>query len=270
MAWLRVYDYLLPRARAWALTVTKPLRSFFEGLTGLPADIRDYLDLVWFDIFPETTRDLAAWETQFNLRDVAGLTEQERRDRLAGAWQAQGGQSPRYLQDTLQAQGFPLYVYEWWAPGPPTVPPTPPTVRDPRLHLRGSSLEGGYIVNLGETLAELGEPTALLGNTSVPVGYPLVNKIYTTEPDYLILLDETLAYAGEPEAMLGNFLEYVDREKEYEISDDPDTWRYYWYLGGPTFPDLVTIDPSRKNELEALVLKIKPAHTWVGMLVEYN
>ena len=107
--------HLLPNARAWRLTITKTLRSFFEGLTYIWTDPREFIDLVWKDIDPATTRELDMWEEQFDLPN-RGLTESERRDRLAAAWKASGGQSPRYLQDTLQAAGFEVYIHEWWDP----------------------------------------------------------------------------------------------------------------------------------------------------------
>jgi len=212
---LRIYRHLLPKARAWLLFPGKTITQFFVGLTGLPADIRVFFDSIWDDISPQTTRELEAWERQFNLTDPGTLTEAQRRDRLAGAWQAMGGQSPRYIQDTLQDAGFPVYVHEWWEPGPPTVPVTPPVVRDPRVYLRGSSLPANFLTGLGETLAQLGEPVMLLGNTNEPQGYPLVNKIFSTRKNYLVELGEPGMQLGEPAAMLGNFDGFDFIQKEY-------------------------------------------------------
>jgi hypothetical protein len=65
---LRVIQHLLPHALAWRLTVvTKALRKFFEGIAAFFGDVREFIDLVFFDLFPETTREVQRWEAQFGL-----------------------------------------------------------------------------------------------------------------------------------------------------------------------------------------------------------
>lgn len=112
--YFRQFQHLLPRSEAWRTTVEKQLRQFFEALGESPTgDAVEFVDDVWLDIFPQTTRELELWETQFALSGTG--TEQERRDILEARWQAQGGQDPRYIQDILQVAGFPVYVHEWWS-----------------------------------------------------------------------------------------------------------------------------------------------------------
>jgi len=105
MTFLNVIKHLLPKARAWSVTIDKQLRQFFEGLASSGDDVKVFLDGVWLDVFPATTRELSAWELQFALKDT-GLSDSARRDRLDATWKAVGGQSPRYIQDTLQANGL--------------------------------------------------------------------------------------------------------------------------------------------------------------------
>jgi uncharacterized protein YmfQ (DUF2313 family) len=108
----RQFEHLLPRGEAWRITLEKTLRKFFEGLGPNTDDAVNFVDLVFLDLFPDTTRELAQWETQFGLPGTG--TDTERRASLLAAWQASGGQSPRYLQDVMQAAGFDVYVFEWW------------------------------------------------------------------------------------------------------------------------------------------------------------
>lgn len=112
---LNIFKHLLPDARAWRLVPEKFLRKFFSGLANsdIAVGVKLFFDEIFTDIDPVYTRELQAWENQFGLTDT-GLTEPERRDRLAATWQAVGGQDPRYIQDTLQAAGFPVYIHEWW------------------------------------------------------------------------------------------------------------------------------------------------------------
>ena len=58
---INIFKHLLPNARAWRITVQKQLREFFEGLTGLIDDTKEFHDGVYNDIDPETTREHDMW-----------------------------------------------------------------------------------------------------------------------------------------------------------------------------------------------------------------
>lgn len=263
MSWLATYQHLLPNARAWRITADKRLRQFFQGLTGLPADIQEFFDLIWSDLQPATTRQLSDWEFEFGLADY-NLTESERRARLASAWQATGGQSPRYIQDTLQAAGFDVYVHEWWEPGS-----NPPIARNPSAYLNNDNAVV-YLIEAGEAIAEAGEVLAEAGETVGAPGYPLVNKIISSVSEIVPLCGEVLAACGEPTATCGEFTGYSFVQKDYNVPTNPVFWPYFLYIGAPTFPGLANIPLARKDEFETLCLKICPAQQWLGILVSYT
>lgn len=270
MMFLRIFKHLLPRARAWRITVDKKLRQFFAGLAGAGDSVKLFLDEVWLDIFPATTRELGTWESQWGLQD-AGLTEQQRRDRLDATWKALGGQSPGYIQDTLRANGFDVYVHEWWEPGTEPVPGVKQCVapRNPLMWLRREFTGVTLLVECGEPSAQCGEAFAEAGNSLQPRGYPLVNKILRTVPDILPLCGEALAEAGEEIALCGNYTSYRSELQNYIVPRDPAKWPYFLYIGGQTFGDIAQVAPGRKDEFERLCLKICPAQQWLGILVEY-
>lgn len=213
----------------------KMLARFFLGLSSLGQSFRPYADRVFLDIFPNETDDIEGWEAQFGIYRKGGLTELERRSRLAGAWKALGGQSPRYIQDTLQGRGFDVYIHEWWEPGT-----NPPTARDPRNYL-------------GD------------GND----GYIIVSKVTETTTDLIVRAGDEDVRAGEDFMQAGNFSEFQFVEKTYEPPDDPDLWPYFLYIGGETFPNVAQVPVARRDEFEELCQKIKPAQQWLGILVEY-
>jgi len=266
----RVFKHLLPSARAWRLVVEKRLRQLFEGLAGATSDVKSFFDGVYRDIFPETTREIQAWERQFALPDT-GITEQERRDRLAATWKALGGQDPRYIQDTLRARGFDVYVHEWWEPGTERAVGVSgcATPRNPLMWLRREFTEIRILVECGEALAACGEDFALAGNSLQPVGYPLVNKVLRTVPDIEPLCGEALAACGEDLATCGNYIGYREEVRPYTVPRDPEKWPYFLYIGAEIFGETAQVNPSRKDEFEALCLKICPAQQWLGILVEY-
>lgn len=233
MIFFRLFTHLLPRARAWRLTVEKKLRRFIVGFAeGFGPDAREFVDLILLDVFPETTRQLSEWESQFGL--TAGtLTESERRERLAGAWTATGGQSPRYIEDVLRAAGFDVYVHEWFAPGS-LYPPTP---RDPNLYLTSDISSG---MECGEAIAEAGEEFAMCGYVVYTPGDVISNE---------------LDNPAQPPTV---------------IPTDPAYYPFFFYIGAAVFPNLANVPTSRRAELEALILRIKPTHCWVGMLINYT
>lgn len=260
----RQFQHLLPNSKAWNLTKDKLLRQFFEGLTGLGGDFKLFQDQIFQDIFPETTRQLDEWELQFGLIFDASLSEQERRDRLLAAWRAVGGQSPRYIQDILQDQGFPVFLHPWWE-----IPRTEPLVPHNPLPLL---ISGGLPLDVasdGTESAQDGRAEMQDGGQLLPPGYPLVNKI--------VVLQGVVGQSdGNPNSQDGRAEMQDGRNFEaysvfnYVIPTDPDLWHYFLYVGGEVFPDTASIPASRRVEFETLLLKLCPAQQWLGVLVEYS
>lgn len=119
-AWVKVFDRLLPKSRAWSLILDRTLKKFFHGLAVLPQLVRDHIASILLEAFPQTTSYLGDWSTFFGSPSV--LTA----DELEAEWAAFGGQDPRHIQDVLQAAGLNVYVHEWWEPGS-----NPPVARNP-------------------------------------------------------------------------------------------------------------------------------------------
>lgn len=271
--WLNIFKHLLPNARAWRITIDKTLRQFFEGLTGLGEDAKEFYDLVWLDICPQDTRELSAWENQFGLLDY-NLTEQQRRDRLEATWKALGGQSPRYIQDTLQASGFDVYVHEFFEPS--VAHPTggsvngdeSPVTRNPFDYLDDGTGGLPFLMFDGAPDAQDGDADAQDGSTATPAGYPLVNKILEAS-DEIIGDGSATMQDGEAQAQDGGILT-IYSQKQYIIPADPTKYPYFLYIGGATFPDQANVQVSRRDEFEGLCLKICPNEQWLGVLVNYS
>lgn len=223
---------LLPNAAAWRIVTDKPLRRFFRGLSGAPDDAREFADEVLLDAFPDTTRQLTEWERQFGIR--ANGNTAERRQAVDVAWKASGGQSPRYIQDLLQAAGFDLYVHEWWSSGP-----DPWVARDPRDYTTQP------ITGVFQCFDGPGAPECFDGP-----GAPYCNAFLANDPGYLVNLDLT-------------------KRAPPPVPADSSKWPYFLYIGAETFPNRAEVPDWRRSELEALVLKLKPAQQWVVMLVDY-
>lgn len=228
---ISVFKHLLPKAEAWKLTVDRTLRQLFEGTVPTFEAVIEFFDLVWLDMFPQTTRHLTQWETAFGVPKTSQiLLEQGRRDNLSALWAAQGGQSPYYIQTTLREAGFDVYVYDWWSSVGP-----PPVARDPAL-----------------------------------ATYLLVNKMYTALVDYKTCCGEALMQCGEAIAECGENNGIIFDREVYMYLWGSKTKQYVYYICGSTFGTDAVIPTDRQEEFEDLVLKISPAHLWIGMYVRYG
>jgi hypothetical protein len=235
---LRVFQHLLPRSPIWRLSFNKMLQKLFAGLAaGAPDAVRTYADLVFLDAFPATTRQLSMWRTQFGIE--ASADDDADRLQLDTAWKSQGGQDPNYLQTILQGAGFPLYVHEWWSSGPPYI------ARDPRTYTHHPLLGTFQCSPLSFGASQPACTHLGIG------GAPACDNFLGNDPGYLVNEDLT-------------------RRPPPAVPDDPLTWPYFFYLGGAAFPDRVSVPASRRAELERLVLKLRPTHQWVVMLVDYD
>lgn len=247
MTFFRVIQHLLPTGAAWRVVVEKTLRRFFLGLSEQPQLTRGYIDKVYLDLFPETARSkddavpeersgaLEEWEAQFGL--TPNGTEAQRRLALAAEWRATGGQSPSYIQGVLQTAGFDVYVYDWWSSGPPYV------ARDPRDYTE-IALVGIYQCT-GDAFMLTSQPQCSALATQPQCNDWLANEVY-----YLVNKDLT-------------------RRAPPPVPDDPNTFPYWFYIAGASFPTHAVIDIARRDEFERLVLKLRPLHLWVGVLVDF-
>jgi hypothetical protein len=275
----RLFQHLLPDAIAWrprdaaqpitvgdghsvggpgtqvgGLTGRYALWSLLNGLTKSPEDARAAIDDVFGEAFPSTTGELGEWEAQFGL--AQGASTLARQQAIAGAWRAQGGQSPRYIQDVLQAAGFPLYVYEWW---------------------------DGTIAPFVQP--QCGEPVAACGEARAQCGAGSFRRFTRNPRDYAddplfsrVQCGEVGSNCGEELALCSSLLVndpnyLVNRDLSHEAPPfmpyDELGWRHFIYIGDSPFPLEAFVPAERRAELERLILKIRPASKWVVLNVIY-
>ena len=65
--WFNIFKLLFPKSNSFSLFVQKNITKFIEGLTTIPDNFRNYIDNIYFDIFPDTTRSIELWESQFGI-----------------------------------------------------------------------------------------------------------------------------------------------------------------------------------------------------------
>jgi hypothetical protein len=192
---------------------------------------------------------LEDWETFLGLPMNTSLTDQERNERIRGKYASQGGQGPDYIQDTLQAAGFPVYVIE-------NIPSVEPSVRAYTSRLGG--------LNLGEST--LGAYTDRIDPRSV--GGLLIPgpAIWETERIY----SSSMGNMTLGETKLGGYIGTITKEVPYVIPGIPSRFIFIWFLTGVNgLDDFVNIPQDRKQDFINQVIQIKPAHTWVIAQVNF-
>jgi len=121
-----VIKKLLPKGLAFFLKDGTQHQQFIEALGMEPERIKIFFDKVRDSGIPDgnlPTEALPDWETFLGLQQNSSLSDAEKNERIKGKYTAQGGQGPDYLEETLQAAGYPVYVVE------------NPTGADPRPYL---------------------------------------------------------------------------------------------------------------------------------------
>lgn len=113
MSFFKSLKLLLPSGKAFDITQNSTVRRFFKGLSYLPEDVKRENELVFLDLFPETTRALEEWENQFSVLFADLQYGETRRGILKALWQVNvGGQDLKYLQGILQNINENIHVFE--------------------------------------------------------------------------------------------------------------------------------------------------------------
>jgi len=244
---LRIFQHLLPRSRAWILTLTtKYLRKLFEGLSEPFEDAREFIDSVHAELLPATTTSLDEWESHFGITANSADTDGVRRTRLAAEWQAQGGQDPDYIETVLQAAGFDLYVHEWWSNAR-----TPWTARDPRSYTTQPQIGDCQCYLTADAYqpqcCDGTDATTLLAIYQWQCSNTLVNWT-----GYLVNRDLT------------------DRAPP-PVPEDESRWPHFLYIGQASLASGPALIPqSRRADLERLVLKLCPMQDWIVLYVDWT
>lgn len=255
---MSILKRLLPQGTLWDNGPNSTLSKLIAGLDVLASDFKTFADLIWLRIFPASTDQIDQWDQEFGLFADPSLSTAERRERLAGRWAAQGGQSVAYIEATLAAAGFDsLSVYEW-----PADAMNPPTPRDP------TALTGSPAADFGNTSAQFGDDALQFGPGFAGAAYWLVNN----EFDPVKYPIRTSASQGVPAQFGNTAAQFGDTGIQFggPGGDPIDLRAYYLYICGDTFGEVVNLPANRRRDLESLLLRITPAQQWLILTVEYS
>lgn len=238
---VKIFRLLLPFGRAWNILLSNFFQKVVRGIMLTAERISIYFVAIKNDVFPNTTRDIALWEEQFALPTADGLTEQERRDRIAARWSAQGGQSPTYIEDVLASLGIIAKVYENFN-------------LYPNRFGSGRTFGDGGTFSNGTAI----DPRSFLYKNAVRFGQGRRFGDGCTFMDPEDNFDDVILVNG-----------FIPG-KTYTVSDDPEKWVFYFFIADPSDINVpVYIPKALKSAFITTLLQIKPTHTRAVLNVVY-
>jgi hypothetical protein len=221
---------LFPHSRAFELSINNNKRKIIKAFSVLPEDIRRRAELVYMDLFPDTTRFPEKWEKVFSVI----FSEHElskRRDILDALWKTDvnSGQTASFLEEILQKIHKDIKVIE-------NVP-----IGNPRD-------SNSIIISVCNT------KTMVCGNKLAVCGYRIgdVNFIPTVlrnDVSGIYSIPNNPEFWGLCFYVCGS----VTRNKNNKI----------------LYVQRIKIDSVWKNYIEYFILRIKPVHTTAVMFIEW-
>lgn len=265
--YFEIIKKLLPKSRLWKLIDTKYLQSFFKALSSLPADLRKFLDNIYFDIFPKTTRAIEKWEEEYGIINQE-TNEELRRKRIEARWNDKGGQSAYYLQKILQENGFDVLVHE------------NNPVANPNDFLDNNDDENEVIIN-GITRITEEKDLMIRCENSIIKDYSIEcskYNSYTCAEENVVCgyfeeyhQDKQTWHCADDRAVCGYFESYIELDSEEDIPTNSAYFPFLFFIGGEAVRDengkiielkAAKISSSRLAYFRQLVLSIKPAQSW--------
>lgn len=230
MRFFHVLKFLLPRGRAFEITQNTSVRKFIKGLAYLPEDVKKNNELVYLDLFPESTRSMEEWEKQFGVFFSDLRYGDVRRGILKSLWQLNiGGQSVQYIQWLLQNIIPDLKVFE----NNPVKNPRDANAVFGCMCGQKSSCCGNKFLNCGYKFGDEGfVPTVIRNDSDQLYDIPVDKKNW-----------ENYFFIGKN----------VVRNPKGEI----------------IYCQKLVLDKMWKPFIEYIILKTKPVHTGALIFIEY-
>ncbi len=109
--YVAMFVALFPFGAAWNFLLGKNFNKFIRAICEVIADWSDHTRKIQYESFPATTTSLDEWEQQRGITSD-GLSDEDRRTRLASFYTSQENQSPTAIREAINALGLDVGLYE--------------------------------------------------------------------------------------------------------------------------------------------------------------
>jgi hypothetical protein len=236
-----IFKSLLPKGKLFRIPQGGNIEKLYKAITKESDRIKDFLFKVNSAVVPNTDMHTETVDDWGNTLAIGGTATS---DKVIGKFFSFGGQGVDYIQNVLQKSGYTqLYVYENIPEYNPAAGQLISTLGDFQL---GDLTLGAYSDRL--------DPRPLSGTVIAGshrwetfVGY-----------EFCQLSDYQLG-----DFQLGDYETALSRKIDYEIPNNSDQFVKVWFIAGVGgMNDLVTLTDDEIEDIERIVIDIKPAHTW--------
>jgi len=259
---------LWPEGSAWNPQTDGDLDLLLDGMAENDQLLIDFVGKLCCVRDPFLTPILSDLEKEYGIITDTRLTEDQRRIQLAGIiFQTENNDSKDDLQNALNDAGFNVQVHE----NSPAVDPDDFLNSVPFMVAGGANAYAGYFPTTP------GEYTSIAGKTG---GRLLVNgRLVEQSPLILSAAGNEETVAGNDNALAGRYTELQQKDVIYPIPDDPNSWPFFFFVGGDAVRNIdgelvsiATVDVAveQRGTFESIILKYKPIHTWAGLLINYK
>jgi len=256
-----VHKALLPLGDAWKLKDDGDLDKVLQASAENHQEVKDFLQQLQDLRNPLLSLIFEDLEKEFGIAKNEGLTETERRAYLKVKMFSRGGTGTNPdLQTALDDAGFDLLVHD-----------NDPAV-DPAIFLDESfqMVAGGGNAFAGRADAF----AARVGGEIITNG-----DLFNQQPSFASQADGAATFAGNSQAVAGFFVDSGRERIIQPIPVDPEQFPLVFFVGGPATRDPITgelleielaeIPTNRRIELIKIILKIKPLHTFAGLVIAF-
>jgi hypothetical protein len=265
-----VHDALMPQGAAWEPASGGKMDRLLEGFADNAQAVLDDLEsLAWIrnpaKVPGELLPDL---EREYGITPDDRIPDADRREGLSAVrYNSRPSARVQSLQDALDKAGFGVNGYGLAVTpnGSPASDPHP--IVEENILLTAHKFPSRYAA--GTAIAFAAERG----------GYYLVNgDRYNSRPVYP-QAGYMQAQAFPSSSCAGYYEGYAGYENEYTAAIPRPYWPFVAFCGGTVTRNedgsvasvaTVNVPMSRRQELHRLILRLKPLHSWIGMLVNYS
>lgn len=252
----------------WEAEVDGDFDNFNQATADNVKLITDEMEILACIRCPESTPVLSDLEREYGIVPNEDLTDEVRRFNLqVEKFKMESDGSVDTIAEAIHIAGFPnINVYE----NDPSVDPESVVGTSNFMSAGSDNSFAGYIPLAGEEEAICGSKTE--------DGYVLANgTLNTVSPDIDSVAGEM--WAGDTDnSFAGHFLQTKISEILYPITDDPNRWAHFLFVGGTVVRNIsggilsvttIEVPSEQRDILERTILKFKPIEKWCVMAIKY-
>ena len=271
----------MPDGSIWEPEIDGGLDKLLDGIAANSETMAVFLEKLAHIRDPDKTFLLSDLEKEYGIPTDPLLTEEERRTRLKPrVYPGDKTGTADDLQEALDLAGYGAggYGLQVHINDPPVDPGLfgLSTLTFYQVIAGGDGAYAGFIPSGGSVI------TSVAGTgLTLPLYEWVVNGELLKDAEFVYVMQTggDNSFLGNQYSILGVFTGLAQELMIYVTPTDPVDWPFCFFVGGAATRDgsgaLTAITPvnfpsAKKADLKNIILRIKPMHSWCGLIVNYT